>query len=111
VQPQEDAANRTDRRAALAVGDVTEGQRGPVRRGSFEPRAAITIELQPETEQALAALAERTNRTEAEIATEAIETYLTGLRQPRPQSFGLGEDPDLHGRTVDDWLKANWRPR
>ncbi len=71
---------------------------------------ATTIELPPDVQRKLEALARRTGRTEAEVIVEAIDRYLQGQRRPRPKSFGIAEHPKLSGAESEDWLKANWRP-
>ena len=72
--------------------------------------ATTTIELPPDVQRELEALARRTGRTEAEVIIEAVERHLQAEQRPRPKSFGIAEDPELSGTDSEDWLKANWRP-
>ena len=72
--------------------------------------ATTTIELPPDVQRELEALARRTGRTEAEVIIEAVERHLQAEQRPHPKSFGIAEDPELSGADSEDWLKANWRP-
>ena len=78
--------------------------------------ATTTIELPPDMQRDLEALARRTGRTEAELIVEAVERRLVDERhlpagkRPLPRSIGVVSAPDVSGADYEAWLKATWHP-
>ena len=56
-------------------------------------------------------VARRTGQTQAKVVRAALEAYIRPLRQPRPQSVGVGEDAGLAARDSEAWLSAHWAQR
>ncbi|HYI16016.1 MAG TPA: CopG family transcriptional regulator [Thermomicrobiales bacterium] len=54
--------------------------------------------------------ARRSGRSQAELLREALEVYAAQRPRPLPKSIGLGNDPELSGADVDDYLRDHWRP-
>ena len=69
-----------------------------------------TLYLPEELQQRLRQESRRTGRPQAVIVREALDEYLAGKPRALPRSIGLGNDPDLSGADIDDWLRDNWQP-
>jgi predicted transcriptional regulator len=98
---------------------ISNARQGPNRSIDDRPyrrdRATIegmetTIQLPPDVQRELKALADRTGRSEAEIVLEAVEHFLASRRRPRLHSLGSVSDPDVTSENLDEWLAANWKP-
>ena len=84
-----------------------------------------TIQLPPELDALIRSAAERTGKAKHELMLEALQRGLAATRDlgsdPSErtsgdwrvadlESFGIGENHELSGADVKDWLRANWRP-
>jgi hypothetical protein len=69
-----------------------------------------TLYLPEGLHQRLRQESRRTGRPQAEIVREALDAYFADKPRTLPRSLGLGNDPDLSGADVDDWLRDNWQP-
>lgn len=70
-----------------------------------------TMYLPDDTRQRLADAAAVHGRSQAELIREAVEEFLANAQRPWPRSIGLGEDAELSGRNVRDWIRSTWASR
>jgi predicted transcriptional regulator len=69
-----------------------------------------TLYIAGDLHRQLQELAKREKRSQAQLIREALTEYLAAKSRPWPKSIGAGEDSEISGRDVKDWLRANWRP-
>jgi len=69
-----------------------------------------TLYLPADLQRALAAIAKRDRRPQAEIIREALTSYLSERRTVRLRSIGAGTDDEVSGATSEKWLRKNWKP-
>lgn len=69
-----------------------------------------TLYIAGDLHRRLQELAKREKRSQAHVIREALTQYLAAKSRPWPQSIGTGEDDQLAGKDVKEWLRANWRP-
>jgi plasmid stability protein len=70
-----------------------------------------TLYLPDELQRQLQEAARRMGRSQADLIREALATFLGTVERPKPRSIGLGDNPDLHGKDTEEWLRQNWRAK
>ena len=70
-----------------------------------------TVYLTDEIATALASVAQRVGRSQAELIREALQSYLSALPQPKLLSLGLGSDAEVSAEHSEDWLRSRWSQR
>ena len=70
-----------------------------------------TLYLESDLHRQLQEMARREKRPQAQLIREALAAYLRTKSAPLPSSIGMGEDGELRGSEVKDWLRAHWQPR
>ena len=70
-----------------------------------------TLYLTPQLRRALADLAERTKRPQAEIVREALTAYIAASPRLKLRSVGAGYDAEVTGATSEDYLRTKFRRR
>lgn len=70
-----------------------------------------TVHIPAEEIAALEALAKHEARSKAALIREAIGRYVTESCYQLPEAVGIFEDIEVDSRNLDDWLRANGRPK
>lgn len=73
-----------------------------------------TLYLPAELQVALREVARREGRSQAQVAREALERYVTTAGAPRPRSLGAFEQEPASGERVPakdakSWVREQWR--
>lgn len=67
-----------------------------------------TMHFPDDMRRRLAERAELQGESQAELVRQAVDEYLASAERPWPSSIGLGEDEELAGRNVRDWIRSTW---
>jgi len=67
-----------------------------------------TLYIASDVHRQLQDLAKREKRPQAHLIREALTAYLATKESPWPKSIGMGEDGELSGAEVKDWVHAQW---
>jgi len=70
-----------------------------------------TLYIAGDVHRRLQELAKREKRPQAQLIREALAEYIAARSAPWPSSAGLGEDGEIRGSQVKDWLRSHWQPR
>jgi hypothetical protein len=70
-----------------------------------------TLYLPTELQRALKDAARRSGRPQADLVRDALTEYLAKQPQPSPRSIGLGNDPALDARRLEEILDREWGGR
>ncbi len=75
------------------------------------PMDKTTLYLTPQLRRALADLAHRSKRPQAEIVREALGAYIAAAPRLKLRSLGVGNDEKVTGATSEDYLRTKLRRR
>ncbi len=70
-----------------------------------------SLYLPAELQRRLRDEARRRRRPQAELVRDALQAYLDRSDRPVMRSIGIGSDPELSGRDVEEWLEREWGGR
>jgi len=73
--------------------------------------AATALELPPDVQRELEALARRTGRTEAEVIVEAVERHLQAEQRLRSKAIGIYGDPEGRASTTRTGSRPTGDPK